>query len=75
MASSGGGYMTYVTNHDGWEIDWFTPVYQIHKALIHRVSLVFALTSWNHILDNKTKEQLVKWQHVTLLNSHRVFQP
>jgi len=75
MSSGGGGYTPYVTNHDGWDIDWFTPVHQIRKALIHCIILVSALTLWNHILDNKPKEQLVKWQHVTLFNNHRVFQP
>jgi len=75
MASGGGGYMPYATNHDGWEIDRFTPVHRIHKALIHCVNLIFVLTSGSHILNDKPKEQLVKWQHVTLLYSHRVFQP
>ena len=75
MPPVGCGYTSDVTNHDGWEIDWFTPVHQIHKPLVHRNSLVSAFTSWNHILNEKPKEQLVKWQHVTLLHSHRVLQP
>ena len=64
-----GGNPHYMVDHKCREIDLLPLIHEINQALIHRVSLIPALSTRDNVLDYEPEQQLVQWLHVFLLDS------
>jgi len=64
-----------VFDHDDRKVYLLAPIHEISETLIHDISLVAPLPSWNDVLDDKPGQELVEWCHITLLHCLRVLEP
>ena len=60
MCPGGCGYPHNVVDHKHGEVDLLALVHKINQALIHRVSLIAALSMWDDVLDDEPEQELVQ---------------
>jgi len=75
MCPGGGGNPHDVVDHKHEEVDLVTIVHKINQALIHRVSLIAALSMRDNVLDDEPEQELMQWLHIPLLECLRASEP
>ena len=75
MCPGGRGNPHNVVDHKHGEVDLVSLVQKINQALIHRVSLIAALSTRDNVLDDEPEQELVQWLHIPLLDCLRATEP